>query len=71
MQTLAQIAIWALFISGLIMVIGPIIIGLIKKALVGTVDSVEDGKLWFYRHGLGSILGTIQIAAAAYVMSVL
>ena len=57
MQTLAQIAVWVLFISGLLLIIGPTIMGLTKKALVGAINSVEDGKLWFYRYGLGFIIG--------------
>ncbi len=71
METIAQIAVWVLFIVGLMMIILPIIAGLATKNLAFTVHSVEDGKLWFYRHGLGIILGTIAIAAAGYVMSVL
>ncbi len=71
MHTLAQIAVWVLFITGLIMIIVPIIAGLATRNLAFTVHSVEDGKLWFYRHGLGIILGIIAIAAAAYVMSTL
>ncbi len=40
---------------------------------IGVFDGVhpKDGKLWFYRHGLGFIIGAIAIIAAAYVMSVL
>ena len=71
MHTLAEIAVWVLFITGLIMVIAPILAGVATKNLALTVHSVEDGKLWFYRHGLGIIIGTIVIAAAAYVMSTL
>ena len=71
MNTLAQIAVWVLFIIGLIMIIASIISGLVTKNLALTVHSVEDGKLWFYRHGLGIIMGIIAIAAAAYVMTTL
>ncbi len=71
MHTIAEVAVWVLFITGLMMVILPIIAGLATKNLAFTVHSVEDGKLWFYRHGLGIILGTIAIAAAGYVMSTL
>jgi hypothetical protein len=45
--------------------------GIVTKALIGTVNSVEDGKLWFYRHGLGFIIGAIFLAIAAYAASVL
>ncbi len=71
MDTLAQIAVWVLLIVGLIMVIAPIIAGLATKNLALTVHSVEDGKLWFYRHGLGIIIGILAITAGAYVMSTL
>ncbi len=71
MHTLAQIAVWVLFITGLIMILVPIIFGLATKNLALTVHSVEDGKLWFYRHGLGIIMGIMAITAAAYVMSTL
>lgn len=69
MHTLAQIAVWVLFISGLIMIIGPLIMGLVTRNLAGTINSVEDGKLWFYRHGLGFIIGAILIVSAAYAMT--
>ena len=53
------------------MIIGPLIMGFLTKALVGTVNSVEDGKLWFYRHVLGFLIGAFFIIAAAYVKSIL
>jgi hypothetical protein len=71
MEVLAQIAVWVLLISGILSIIGPIIMGLATRNLVGTIHSVEDGKLWFYRHGLGFLIGIFAIIAAAYVMSVL
>ncbi len=71
METLAQIAVWVLLIVGLIMIIVPIIFGLATKNLAFTVHSVEDGKLWFYRHGLGIIIGIIAISAAGFVMAVI
>ncbi len=71
MGIVAQIAVWVLFIVGLLMIIVPIIAGLVTKNLAFTVKSVEDGKLWFYRHGLGITIGILAIASAAYVMSTL
>ncbi len=71
MVSLTQIAVWVLLIVGLAMIILPIIAGLVTKNLAFKVNSVEDGKLWFYRHGLGIIIGVIASAAAAYVMSTL
>lgn len=71
MEIVAQIAVWVLLIFGLLMLILPTIMGLATKNLAGTVHSVEDGKIWFYRHGLAYLIGTFAIIAAAYVMSVL
>ena len=71
MDTLAEIAVWVLLIVGLIMIVAPIIAGLVTRNLAFTVNSVEDGKLWFYRHGLGIITGILAISAAGYVMSTL
>ncbi len=71
MGIVAQIAVWVLLIVGLLMIIVPIIAGLVTKNLAFTVNSVEDGKLWFYRHGLGIIVGILAITSAAYVMSTL
>ncbi len=71
MYIVAQIAVWVLFIVGLVMIIVPTVFGLLTKNLAFTVHSVEDGKLWFYRHGLGIIMGIMAITAAAYVRSVL
>ena len=45
---MTELAVLALFIIGLISIIGPIIVGLAKKALIVTVNTVEDGKLWFF-----------------------
>ncbi len=71
MEVIAEIAVWVLFITGLMMIILPIIAGLATKNLAFTVHSVEDGKLWFYRHGLGIIIGIIAISAAGFVMAVI
>ncbi len=71
MDTVAEIAVWVLLIVGLIMIVVPIIAGLVKRDLAFTVNSVEDGKLWFFRHGLGIIVGILAISAAGYVMSTL
>ena len=71
MHILAQISVWVLSITGLMMIIAPITVGLATKNLAMTVHSVEDGKLWFYRHGLGIILGITALVAAAYVSSTL
>ncbi len=71
MEVLAQIAVWVLLIVGLAMIILPIIAGIVTKNLAFTVKSVEDGKLWFYRHGLGIIIGILAITSAAYVISIL
>jgi hypothetical protein len=71
LEILITISVWVLFISGVFMILGPLVMGIVTKALIGTVNSVEDGKLWFYRHGLGFIIGAIFLAIAAYAASVL
>ncbi len=70
-ETLATITVWVLFISGILMIAGPIIMGLLTKQLAGTIQSVEDGKIWFYRHGLGILMGILSLVAAVYAMSVI
>lgn len=70
-EVLAQIAVWVLFISGLIMILGPTLMGIATKALVGTVNSVDDGKILFYKHGIGYLIGAVFLAVAAYTLSVI
>ncbi len=71
MDIVLQIGVWVLLITGIIMIVLPIIFGIATKNLALTVHSVEDGKLWFYRHGLGIIMGILALTAAAYIMSTL
>jgi hypothetical protein len=70
-ETLTKIAVWVLFINGVINILGPAIMGLATKNLAGTIHSVEDGKIWFYRHGLGFLIGILSLVAAVYAMSAL
>ena len=68
--TLADISLWVHFILGVVNVLGPAIMGIITRNLAGTVHSVEDGKVWFYRHGLGFLIGIAALAAFFYGASV-
>lgn len=68
--TLADIALWVLFILGVVSILAPVIIGLATKNLAGTIQSVEDGKVWFYRHGLGFLIGAAAFVAFFYGLSV-
>jgi len=64
--TLADIALWLLFILGVVSIVGPVIIGIVTRNLVGTINSVDDGKVWFYRHGLGFLIGAAALVAFFY-----
>lgn len=67
-KALTSITAWVLFITGLILLAGPIIVGLATGELVGTINSVDDGMLWFWRHGLGFLLSVIFLTASVYVI---
>ena len=56
-KTLTSIVAWTCFIGGLALVIVPIVIGIATGGLMGTINTVEAGKLWFYQHGLSWLLG--------------
>jgi hypothetical protein len=64
--TLRDISLWILFILGVVSILGPVIIGLATRNLAGTINSVEDGVVWFYRHGLGFLLGIAALVAFFY-----
>jgi hypothetical protein len=71
MNVLVSLIAWVPLVNGLIMVLGPIVFGIATKALIGTINSVEAGKLWFYWHGLGLLIGIASLAVAAYAASIL
>ena len=56
-KTLTSILAWFCFIFGLMAVLAPTIIGITTGGLSGTINTVADGQVWFYRHGLGWLLG--------------
>jgi hypothetical protein len=64
--TLADIALWILFILGVVNILGPAIMGIATRNLAGTVNSVEDGKVWYYRHGLGFLIGIAALLVFFY-----
>ncbi len=56
-KTLTSIVAWTCFVFGIISLIAPLIIGIATGGLAGTINDVEAGKLWFYRHGLSWLIG--------------
>ena len=64
---LTSITAWVLFISGLLFFLIPIILGAIG-GLVGSINIVEDGILWFWRHGFSFLLGVIFLTASVFVI---
>ena len=56
-KTLTSIVAWTCFIFGMISLVLPTIIGIATGGLAGTINDVEAGKLWFYRHGLSWLIG--------------
>ncbi len=56
-KTLTSIVAWVCFLFGLMSVIAPTVIGFATGGMAGTINTVEAGQLWFYRHGLGWLLG--------------
>ena len=56
-KKLTSIVAWTCFIFGMISLIVPTVIGITTGGLAGTINDVEAGKLWFYRHGLSWLIG--------------
>ena len=67
-KALASITAWVLFIWGLILVLIPTIIGLATGNLAGTIQTADDGVVWFWRHGVSFLLGVIFLTASVYVV---
>jgi hypothetical protein len=61
---------WTCFIFGMLMVLTPTVIGIATGGLAGTVNPVEAGQLWFYRHGLGWLLGMAFFAMYLFTVRV-
>lgn len=69
-KTLTTIVAWVCFIFGLISVIAPTMIGITTGGLSGTINNVEAGQLWFWRHGLGWLLGMAFFATYFFAVKV-
>ena len=69
-KTLTSIVAWVCFIMGLMAVIAPTVLGIAGGVLGGTVNSVETGQIWFYRHGLGWLLGMAFFATYFFAVKV-
>ena len=64
--TLTDFALWPLFLLGIVNIVAPTIMGIVTQSLAGSIHSVEDGKLWFYRHGLAYLIGAAALVAFFY-----
>jgi hypothetical protein len=69
-KTLTAITAWICFICGVLFVIAPIAVGIATGALVGTINDVEAGQLWFYRHGLSFLLSVVFFAGFLFSVKV-
>lgn len=58
-KTLTGITAWICFLAGVVFVIVPVVIGLATGGLAGTINDVEAGQLWFYRHGLSFLIAVV------------
>ncbi len=70
LKTLVDVIVWTNFVFAMIMFVVPTIIGILTKGLAGTIATVEDGKLWFYRHGLAYLLGAVCFVVALFAIKV-
>ena len=69
-KTLTSIVAWTCFTFGLVAVIAPTVIGITTGGLSGTINTVDAGQLWFYRHGLGWLLGMAFFATYLFTVKV-
>ena len=70
-KSLAAITTWLLFIFCVISLVIPTSIGIITGALAGTINDIDAGKLWFYRHGLSYLIGFLLLIGHLYAVQVL
>ncbi len=70
-KTLTSIAAWLLFTFGVISLIVPTVIGISSGALMGTINDIDAGKLWFYRHGMSYLIGFLLLLGYLYAVKVL
>ncbi|MBI3165895.1 MAG: hypothetical protein HYZ24_14525 [Chloroflexi bacterium] len=69
-KNLTSIVAWTCFIGGMVSVIAPTVIGIATGGIAGTINTVEDGQLWFYQHGLGWLLGMAFFATYFFAVKV-
>ena len=69
-KTLTAIVIWLCFIFGAISLVAPLIIGIATGGLAGTINDIEAGKLWFYRHGLSWLIGVVFFLTYLFAVKV-
>ncbi|NOZ29848.1 MAG: hypothetical protein GXP39_17610 [Chloroflexi bacterium] len=69
-KALTAIAAWFCFINAMLSVIALLALGIATGALMGTVNDVESGKLWFYRHGQSFLIGAVFFALFLYAVQV-
>lgn len=70
-EILIHLVAWLSLIFGLISIILPTFLGIKTGELAGSIEDVESGKLWFYRHGLSYLIGVAFFLAFLYAMKVL
>ena len=70
-RTLAAISVWVLFFTFILSILLPVIVGLVTGALIGGINSVEDGELWFHRHGLSFLIGIAAFFGYYYATKLL
>lgn len=69
-KTLTSIITWTCFLFGMISMVVPTIIGIATGGLAGTINTVEAGQLWFYRHGLSWLIGIALFIAYLFAVRV-
>ena len=69
-KTLTAIVAWTCFVFGLISVIGPTLVGIVTGQLVGSINDLDSGLLWFYRHGVSYLIGVVLFAVFLYAVKV-
>jgi hypothetical protein len=69
-KTVTSIVAWLCFIFGLLSIVAPTVIGITSGGLAGTINTVEDGQVWFFRHGLGWLLGIAFFATYLFTVKV-
>lgn len=69
-KIVTSIVAWTCFIFGMLSIVAPTVLGIAGGVLGGTINSVETGQIWFYRHGLGWLLGMAFFATYLFAVRV-